>query len=72
MWVDRLLCAIVMSNTQYHRNVSAIPPLNRSYNECSDELCKKQMCEVIARNRLSHLVPSESNPIVPALFSADA
>ena len=52
--------------------MSAIPPLNRSYNECSDELCKKQMCEVIARNRLSHLVPSESNPIVPALFSADA
>lgn len=52
--------------------MSAIPPLNRSYNECSDELCKKQMCEVIARNRLSHLFPSESNPIVPALFPADA
>ena len=52
--------------------MSVIPPLNRSYNECSDELCKKQMCEVIARNRLSHLFPSESNPIVFDLLPADA
>ena len=32
--------------------------INR-YNECTDVLAKKQMCEILAKHRLSYLIPHE-------------
>lgn len=41
-----------------------------SYNECDDDLSKKQLCEVIAKVRLSHLLTSQTDPFSSILSSS--
>ena len=58
MWVDRLVCAIAMNNTLYIVSTQDFHhPFSFSFMECPDKLAKKQMCEILAKHRLSHLIP---------------
>ena len=41
-----------------------------SFNECDDLLAKKQLCEVIAKVRLSHLLPSQPESFSSILSSS--
>ena len=40
------------------------------FNECDDLLAKKQLCEVIAKVRLAHLLPSQPEPFSSILSSS--
>lgn len=70
MWVDRLLCAVVMKKDQYVIDTLSLPSLlTCRFKECDEELAKKQLCEVIAKLRLSHLFPYDHTTVLSLVFS---
>lgn len=61
MWIDRLVCAISMKNTQYILDTFVCHDfIILSYNECDDTIARKQICEIVAKHRLSHLVTTNA------------
>ena len=70
MWVDRLLCAVIMKKEQYVIDTLSSPSLLMCrFKECDEELAKKQLCEVIAKLRLSHLFPYDNTTVRSLAFS---
>lgn len=69
MWVDRLLCAVIMKKDQFVIDtLSSTSLLTYRFKECDDELAKKQLCEVIAKLRLSHLFPYDHTTVLLVVF----